>query len=269
MWKLKIKKEFWTIPNILLNNNKISLKAKWLFWYLQSKPDNWDFAWVRIANDCLESKNTVFKILQELEEFWYLERIKYKKENWKFDTDYYLYSAPVTKNREQSTVTKIGDTEIGDTESWEINKERNTNKETIKKNNNILPKNLFEKSSFEYNISKRYLDWKRWQLNTECLIKKKWEENLLQEWADEIRKIKQYDLKNIKDEILKEKWIEFVIEFCLSNEFWFNKWMFSINKLREKSKKDKIPYFIMIAQQCKFEFENNNTNKYEAWILHL
>lgn len=62
------------VANEVLNRADLSLKAKGLFAYLFSKPDNWDFAAERIAKECLEERKTILSVLSELEEKKLLHR---------------------------------------------------------------------------------------------------------------------------------------------------------------------------------------------------
>ena len=76
--KLKIKSRFWITPNELLQDENISWKAKGLYWYLQSKPDNWDFSAEKISREAKDGLDSTKSGLQELEKAWYLERKKFK-----------------------------------------------------------------------------------------------------------------------------------------------------------------------------------------------
>jgi len=75
--KEKLTKEevgFAQVKNEVLCDKKISLKAKGMFAYLYSKPDDWDFSGHRIVNECSEGKRAVFAALGELEKAGYLSR---------------------------------------------------------------------------------------------------------------------------------------------------------------------------------------------------
>ena len=65
---------FTMVANEILSRADLSLKAKGLYAYLFSKPDGWDFAAERIAQECKEGKDVVFRILKELERGELLER---------------------------------------------------------------------------------------------------------------------------------------------------------------------------------------------------
>lgn len=64
--------------NRLLCGTNLSLKAKALYIYLDSKPNRWNFSVVGIASEMKESKNTVNAILTELEELQLLKRRQLK-----------------------------------------------------------------------------------------------------------------------------------------------------------------------------------------------
>lgn len=65
------------ISNAVLKDKKLSLKGKGLYAFLYSKPDDWDFAYNRIANELDIGDKQVRSGLQELEEVGYLQRIKH------------------------------------------------------------------------------------------------------------------------------------------------------------------------------------------------
>lgn len=67
MSKLRVQNRFGVVPNDLLNDKTISLKAKGLFAYIQSKPDDWDFSSERIALDHTDGRDSVRSAIIELE----------------------------------------------------------------------------------------------------------------------------------------------------------------------------------------------------------
>jgi len=99
MAKLIIKNRHGVAPDELLNNPEISLKAKGLFTYLQSKPDNWKFSKERIACQNKDGKDGIKSALQELEKWGYLKRIPTKDKEGKWDGyDYILTEKPSAEN---------------------------------------------------------------------------------------------------------------------------------------------------------------------------
>lgn len=125
MAKLKIKSNYWITPNHILNNKNLSFRAKGLFWYLQSKPENRDFSIHRIKHDTKEWRDAVNVWLQELEKNGFLVRRKYQDSKWLRNIEYILSENPYTENPY---------TEKPYTENTETNKKRISKKELVKKN---------------------------------------------------------------------------------------------------------------------------------------
>jgi hypothetical protein len=156
--KIKIQNRFWIIPNALLVNPNITLKAKGLYWYIQSKPDDWDFSAVRIAYETKDGRDGISAGLQELEAFGYLIRNKYKNDKWQWNIEYELLETPhtITENpvwTNEETRPDYPATENPTTEKPATNKTRNTKKE-IQNNNND---NICEFDNF-WLIYKRKID---------------------------------------------------------------------------------------------------------------
>lgn len=64
------------MANSVLNNPKLSLRAKGLFAYIYGKPPGWEFAAWRIAKENLEGRDAIKTTLIELEKAGYLTRKK-------------------------------------------------------------------------------------------------------------------------------------------------------------------------------------------------
>ncbi len=87
---------FTQVANNVLYDKNLSYKAKGLFAYLYSKPNNWDFSHKRIAFESKESVKTILSGLQELERNGYLIR---KRES----TGRVLYYLCFSNNKEISS----------------------------------------------------------------------------------------------------------------------------------------------------------------------
>ena len=98
MGKLIIKNRYGTIPNDLLNSIHISFKAKGMYAYIQSKPDNWEFSAERISKQVKEGLPSVISALKELENFGYLARNRYQNNKGFWVVDYVLYEIPIEEN---------------------------------------------------------------------------------------------------------------------------------------------------------------------------
>lgn len=94
MAKTTIKNRYGTTPNDLLNNNLISFKAKGLYAYIQSKPDNWDFSVEKISFQSKESAEAITTGLRELESFGYLHRARFQNSLGHWEIEYILHSDP-------------------------------------------------------------------------------------------------------------------------------------------------------------------------------
>lgn len=136
MAKLIIKSKYGIAPNELLNNEKISLKAKGLFAYMQSKPSEWSFSIKKISSQLKEGEDSIKATLKELETFGYLERKAVKKEDGKWGGyDYFLYEDPMKENtvsgkhREWKTPLAVNTTTL-------VRKSKS--KQEYKENNNTM-----------------------------------------------------------------------------------------------------------------------------------
>lgn len=97
--KLKIKNKYGITPDNLLNHKEITLKAKGLFGYLQSKPDGWKFSVGRIALQNKDNRASIDSAIKELENNGYLIRKPKRNKNGKWDGyDYVLYEKSTTKD---------------------------------------------------------------------------------------------------------------------------------------------------------------------------
>lgn len=98
MAKLRIRNHYGITPNDLLYRDDLSFKAKGLFAYLQSKPDNWNFSSTRIARETKDGIDGVQSGLRELEHYGYLGRANYQNEKGQWDWEYTLREKPLVEN---------------------------------------------------------------------------------------------------------------------------------------------------------------------------
>ena len=135
---IKIQRFFGAVPNELLNNPDISFKAKGLYAYLNSKPDNWDFSVEGIAAQVKEGIDSVRAGIHELEKFGYLKRIKHQNEKGYWDIDYMLFECP---SEEESSLGKSNEGEHPKQYKKEYTKKEYTNNNTGGDSNSSSPKN--------------------------------------------------------------------------------------------------------------------------------
>jgi hypothetical protein len=93
----KIKDNFTIIPNEIIRNKSLSDRARFIFCYMASMPDDWKFYQGVMAKELGYTKDTLRKYIEELLETGYLDR-EQRREIGKFDSyDYTLNFSPCTK----------------------------------------------------------------------------------------------------------------------------------------------------------------------------
>ena len=86
----KTKKYFTQIPNDLIRNSSISDRARFLYCYMSSMSENWEFYQGKMAKDLGYSKDTLRKYLDELVSTGYLKRTQRRSEKGRFDSYDYI-----------------------------------------------------------------------------------------------------------------------------------------------------------------------------------
>ena len=79
------KENFTTIHNKLINDSKISLKAKGIMLYMLSKPENWKYIPKEIAKNSKDGLDSVYSGIKELIEAGYVSRVRHSARvylNW-------------------------------------------------------------------------------------------------------------------------------------------------------------------------------------------
>jgi hypothetical protein len=154
------------IKNEVLVDTKISLKAKGLFAYLYSKPDDWDFSGDRMAKENMEGRRAIYAALKELETEGYLSRTK--KPDGKVVYHISFTKKPNVQNGQQakkpnarnSKEPKQQRAKTGSISNKEIitNKEVDSNKEIINENSPI-EKQIGEVIYLFRNLNPMYKTW--------------------------------------------------------------------------------------------------------------
>jgi hypothetical protein len=139
MNKLTIHNNYGIAPNELLNNCKVSFRAKGIFTYLQAKPQGWKFSTKRIAIEGKEGIAAVRSGLQELEEAGYLIRIPNRGKDGKMiGYEYNLYASPAESPSSEKPTTVKPTTE----NRQPFSNKDNSNKYIEKKNNFLFSEKL-------------------------------------------------------------------------------------------------------------------------------
>lgn len=152
--KLYIQEQFAQTPNSLIKNSEISLRAKWLYSLMQSKPNGWEFSADRIANETKEWVWVIKSALRELESFWYLIRKKYKDEKGHWAWEHLLVAIPqIEVPEDENPSVEIRPTVNRPIQNRPTNKERD-NKKDINKKKDIYIQEFLEKYPRQRLVSK-------------------------------------------------------------------------------------------------------------------
>lgn len=98
-----------TLSKCHLRDPRLSLRAKGLMSWMLSLPDDWDYSVAGMARCCVEGREAVRKVVKELEEAGYLERIQARGGGRFEGYDYVL--------REQSSTAPPSPGNLGDGEA--------------------------------------------------------------------------------------------------------------------------------------------------------
>lgn len=137
--KNNIKKHFTVIPNSLINDITISSIARFLFVYMASKPDDWDFYQIDLMNATgIKSPRTFRIYAKELIETGWISRSRTKTDKAQFSSyDYTLNEKPGGKNcpmepgGKNCTVEKLHSGKIAPLSNKDF-KQRNTNNKEVR-----------------------------------------------------------------------------------------------------------------------------------------
>ncbi len=155
MAKISIINKFGITPNALLNRNDISLKAKGLYSYIQSKPENWSFSVQKMSSQLKEGIDAIKVAVKELEDNGYLVRKKNQNDSGFFDMEYYLFETPY--NTHVSTENLIDSFEKNyllenPIEGKSTSGKSFSGKSTSGKSTNLVKKNIVKKNIVKKSI---------------------------------------------------------------------------------------------------------------------
>ena len=101
----KYKLSFTQVPNVVLKDRRLSLKAKGLYAYLFSKPDGWNFNSKIILKEIKEGRDAFYGAMKELIDCGYIQR---HQPNVKgvFGSSVYKFIDPTVKPRAEKPYTE-------------------------------------------------------------------------------------------------------------------------------------------------------------------
>jgi hypothetical protein len=167
--KLKIKNRYGITPNHILNSNQLTLSAKGLYGYIQSKPDGWEFSAEKIASQNRESPKVINKYLKELETAGLLQRNKKSGGKGIWIIEYVLTDtfSPLSSNENTSNENTSNENGTNNSNK-EFSKKDISNKddddEVKKKNSSTPPQNNSLSDNYIEIILQAYGEVKGWEL---------------------------------------------------------------------------------------------------------
>lgn len=143
IYRVNKTKDYTTIANYHLREKDMSLKAKGLLTLYLSLSDDWNFSAEGIASICMEHKQTINKINQELEKFNYLKRVRITDGKGRFkDWQYDIYEQPLTNLPQVEKPLTLNTPQLN-------TKELNTNKRIYKEDFGIYKRIKLTKQDYE------------------------------------------------------------------------------------------------------------------------
>lgn len=105
MNKIKHKNPFTAVPNAVLNDARLTFKAKGIYSYLFSKPDGWVFYNQAILNETAEGLTSFQSGIKELIKYGWLKKQQLIGKNGQFGGNEYELMAELPTQENMSTVT--------------------------------------------------------------------------------------------------------------------------------------------------------------------
>ena len=201
----------WTqVPNTIINNPKISSKAKGLWVYLASKPTGWQFSSERIAQDFADGRDSIRAGLRELESVGLLKRSIINAEGGKFGNAYEI------RSRTDDGKTGAGKTVDGKTgagKPGDLIKKNNKERYSKKEINNIMsapakPAPTRELPKEAYQLANRLHKWIL-RNKPDRKIQDGWQKR----WAEDIDKMHRIDGREWRK-------IAGAIDWSQRDDFW-------------------------------------------------
>ena len=141
VFRVEKNKDYTSMSNYHLKDERLSLKAKGLLSVMLSLPEEWDYSVRGLEKICLESKNTINSILNEIERYGYLKRKRIYKNGKITNWEYLIFEK---SQIEDDLYPKNEDIENQDIENWDNNKILNNKILNNNKKEIIKEKRYFE-----------------------------------------------------------------------------------------------------------------------------
>lgn len=148
VFRINKTKNYTVMSNYHLQDKNLSYKAKGLLSCMLSLPDDWNYSVRGITAISKEGIKAINSILKELEENYYLKRIRKQENNGRFYYEYNIYETPYTQKGITDKGLTLNGTQIN------TNIINNNNKDKIDKafnpiTNELIKRNFIEEYDFE------------------------------------------------------------------------------------------------------------------------
>lgn len=121
VFRVEKNQNYTTMCNVHLKDKSLSLKAKGLLSQILSLPDDWDYSVRGLVAICMEGKDCIVSVLQELERNGYLERNQLRNPDGRLGgIEYVIYEAPEVRPCTESPCAENPDTVIPDAEEPDV-----------------------------------------------------------------------------------------------------------------------------------------------------
>jgi len=101
------------VANHVLNDKKLSWKAKGIYAYLFSKPETWDFSTHRIKDDAVDGREALLTGIKELEDQGYLFRVRQGNGRVKYIISHAEPQSEIPTQEPESENTTVGNSHSG------------------------------------------------------------------------------------------------------------------------------------------------------------
>lgn len=169
---------FTQVPNEIINDKNVSLKAKGLYLYMVSKPDNWEFSFKGMSSQLLESIPAIMRIIDELVKYGYMQKIKSRVNGRQSTNDYILHESPYFPSDSQNVIqqmrfSKCDSLNVTTSNTIKTNKEKEKNNKSSsveQKEKKISFKSFREKFILLHKDGFRLSDCSPWSSSTVFII---------------------------------------------------------------------------------------------------
>lgn len=125
----KYDKNFTVISNNVIKDETLSWKAKGIFAYLWSMPDDWDFYETEVSKHATDGRDSLRSGLKELEDKGYLTRKRARNDKGQVVSSYWQLSEnPMLDNPTQDNPTQGNPTLLSTNNTNNLNKQNTNNK---------------------------------------------------------------------------------------------------------------------------------------------